>query len=117
MVKIRFVIPKGSLENETYRILDNAGYVLTGQDRTYRPSVNDPEIDLKIMRPQEIPYLVADGTHDLGITGEDWVEETGAEVVPLLLLYLRSGQPSIPSRTCWRSSGQKARTCESRQST
>ena len=86
MVKIRFVIPKGSLENETYRILDNAGYVLTGQDRTYRPSVNDPEIDLKIMRPQEIPYLVADGTHDLGITGEDWVEETGAEVVPLLLL-------------------------------
>jgi len=86
MTKIRFVIPKGSLENETYKMLEGAGYVLTGQDRTYRPSVNDPEIDLKIMRPQEIPYLVADGTHDLGITGQDWVEETGAEVASLLPL-------------------------------
>jgi len=86
MTKVRFVIPKGSLENETYGMLEGAGYVLTGQDRTYRPSINDPEIDLKIMRPQEIPYLVADGTHDLGITGEDWVEETRAEVVSLLPL-------------------------------
>jgi len=86
MAKVRFVIPKGSLESETYRILENAGYVLTGQDRTYRPSVNDPEIDLKIMRPQEIPTLVADGTHDIGITGEDWVRETGADVIYLLRL-------------------------------
>ncbi len=86
MTKVRFVIPKGSLENQTYKMLEGAGYVLTGQNRTYRPSVNDPEIDLKIMRPQEIPYLVADGTHDLGITGEDWVEETRADVVSLLPL-------------------------------
>ncbi|MEM2922777.1 MAG: ATP phosphoribosyltransferase [Candidatus Bathyarchaeia archaeon] len=86
MVSIRFVIPKGSLENETYRVLESAGYVLSGQDRTYRPSINDPEIDLKIMRPQEIPYLVADGTHDLGITGEDWVKETGVDVASLLKL-------------------------------
>jgi len=86
MVRIRFAIPKGSLENDTYEILRRAGYIISGENRTYRPAINDPELELKILRPQEIPILVAEGTNEIGITGEDWVQETEADVVPLLPL-------------------------------
>lgn len=86
MVKVKFVIPKGSLERETYQILEDAGYTISGQERTYRPSINDPKIELKILRPQEIPTFVAEGLHDIGITGEDWVRETDADVEALLNL-------------------------------
>ena len=75
MSKVRFVIPKGSLEKGTYNILENAGYKIYGQERTYRPSINDPKIELRILRPQEIPLLIAEGLHDVGITGKDWVSE------------------------------------------
>jgi ATP phosphoribosyltransferase len=86
LVNVSFVIPKGSLESETYKILEEAGYSISGQQRTYRPTINDPRIDLKILRPQEIPIFVAEGLHDIGITGMDWVKETGADVEILLNL-------------------------------
>jgi len=84
--KTRFVLPKGHLEKGAYEILENAGYRITGQERDYRPAISDPRIELKILRPQEIPLLVAEGLHDVGITGEDWVRETGADVEVLLNL-------------------------------
>lgn len=84
MTKVKLVIPKGSLEKGTYEILERAGYVVYGRERTYRPAINDPKIELKILRPQEIPIQVAEGLHDIGITGEDWVEETGADIQTLL---------------------------------
>lgn len=88
MYKIRFAIPKGSLERETFRILERAGYSISDEERTYRPSINDPEIDLKILRPQEIPLFVSEGLQDAGITGLDWVRETSAKVeMPLSLEY------------------------------
>jgi len=77
---VKFAIPSGSLAKATYEILERAGYRISGQDRTYRPSVNDPEIELKILRPQEIPIFVGDGLQDVGITGVDWIRETGADV-------------------------------------
>ena len=86
MDKVKLVIPKGSLEKGTYEILERAGYLIYGQERTYRPGINDPKIELKILRPQEIPIQVAEGLHDIGITGEDWVEETQADVEKLLNL-------------------------------
>jgi ATP phosphoribosyltransferase len=86
MTKVSFVIPKGSLEQGTYEVLKTAGYIISGQERTYRPSINDPEIEVKILRPQEIPVLVAEGAHDLGITGEDWIRETRTDVAELLPL-------------------------------
>ena len=86
MVRVKFVIPKGSLEEETYKMLEEAGYVVSGQERTYRPAINDPKIGLKILRPQEIPIFVEEGLHDVGITGQDWVQETGADVKVLLKL-------------------------------
>jgi len=78
--KIKFAIPAGSLAKETFEILENAGYTISGQERTYRPSINDPEIELKILRPQEIPIFVGEGLQDVGITGLDWIRETRAQV-------------------------------------
>ncbi|MCS7094928.1 MAG: ATP phosphoribosyltransferase [Thaumarchaeota archaeon] len=78
--RLRFAIPKGSLEQETLKLLQSAYYDVRGADRSYRPSISDEEIQLKILRPQEIPVYVQDGLHDIGITGSDWVLETGADV-------------------------------------
>ncbi|UCH01424.1 MAG: ATP phosphoribosyltransferase [Candidatus Bathyarchaeota archaeon] len=83
-MKTKFVIPKGHLGKGSQEILENAGYKVTGMERTYRPTINDRKIDLKILRPQEIPILVAEGVHDIGITGMDWVKETGVDVEVLL---------------------------------
>jgi ATP phosphoribosyltransferase len=80
MALIRFAVPKGSLEKETFAFLARCGYDIRGQDRTYRPVINDRAIELKLLRPQEIPLLVAEGLHDLGITGIDWIRETEADV-------------------------------------
>lgn len=84
MNRIKFAIPAGSLAKETFEILENAGYTISGQERTYRPSINDPEIELKILRPQEIPIFVGEGLQDVGITGLDWIRETRAQVEVLL---------------------------------
>jgi ATP phosphoribosyltransferase len=83
---VSLAIPKGSLENDTFKILERAWYKVYGADRTYRPLLSDGEIELKVLRPQEIPVLVADGHHDVGITGEDWIKETKANVEKLLNL-------------------------------
>jgi ATP phosphoribosyltransferase len=80
MEKVKFAIPAGSLAKATFEILERAGYRISGQERTYRPTVNDPQIELKILRPQEIPVFVSEGLQDVGITGLDWIRETHAEV-------------------------------------
>jgi ATP phosphoribosyltransferase len=84
MTKVKFVIPKGHLGDQTLKILERAGYRITGHDRTYRPGINDPSIELKILRPQEIPTYVSEGVQDVGISGRDWVEENKADVEILL---------------------------------
>lgn len=86
MGKVSFLIPKGHLADGTFRILERAGYVVSGGERTYRPTINDPKIELKILRPQEIPLFISEGLHDIGITGLDWLQETKADVEVLLNL-------------------------------
>ncbi|MDH2901075.1 MAG: ATP phosphoribosyltransferase, partial [archaeon] len=81
---IKLTLPKGSLEKSTFAFFERAGYKIRGQDRTYRPIINDEEIEIKILRPQEIPLFVSEGVQDLGITGSDWVLETNADVEKLL---------------------------------
>ncbi|MGB9853275.1 MAG: ATP phosphoribosyltransferase [Candidatus Bathyarchaeales archaeon] len=83
MVKVKFAIPAGSLQKATFEILERAGYKVSGQDRSYRPAINDLEIELKLLRPQEIPILVSEGVYDIGITGLDWIRETSADVEAL----------------------------------
>jgi ATP phosphoribosyltransferase len=80
MEKVKFAIPAGSLAKATFEILQRSGYKVSGQERTYRPAINDPKIELKILRPQEIPVFVGEGLQDVGITGQDWIKETGADV-------------------------------------
>ncbi len=82
---LKFVIPKGSLESTTMEILDDADLtVRRSGDREYHARIDDPRIEqVRILRPQEIPKYVEDGFFDLGITGYDWIRETGAQVVEL----------------------------------
>ncbi|MEM2759640.1 MAG: ATP phosphoribosyltransferase [Nitrososphaerales archaeon] len=86
MVSVRFAIPKGSIEEPTFRFLEQAWFSVHGKGRTYRVTVNDPEVFLKLLRPQEIPTFVQEGLYDVGITGEDWIRETNADVKILLNL-------------------------------
>ncbi|MCW4010957.1 MAG: ATP phosphoribosyltransferase [Candidatus Bathyarchaeota archaeon] len=83
MDKLKFAIPAGSLAKATYEFFARSGYKLSGTERTYRPTINDPEIEMKVLRPQEIPVFVSEGLQDLGITGQDWVRENRADVESL----------------------------------
>jgi ATP phosphoribosyltransferase len=86
---LRLVLPKGSLEKATLQLFEDADLaVVRNSDVDYRASVDDPRvIDVTILRPQEIPRYVADGLFDLGVTGRDWIEETGVDVVSLTQLH------------------------------
>jgi ATP phosphoribosyltransferase len=99
--KVKFAIPKGSLEKATFEILEQAGYKISGHERTYRPSLNDPGIELKILRPQEIPFFVSEGLQDAGITGLDWIRETGANVDVLLNLEYGWGRLVVAVPKPW----------------
>jgi ATP phosphoribosyltransferase len=86
---LRIVLPKGSLERQTLQLFDDADLgVNRGSDVDYRGTIDDPRVDeVRILRPQEIPQYVAEGTFDLGITGRDWIEERNADVVTLTELH------------------------------
>lgn len=79
------VLPKGSLEKATMELFAAADLtVVRSSSVDYRASIDDPRVaDVRILRPQEIPVYVAEGLFDIGITGRDWVSETGSEVVSL----------------------------------
>lgn len=84
--KVRLAIPNGHLNRETLEIFTRAGYRISGQERTYTPVIDDRHIELRILRPQEIPTFVEEGLQDIGVTGSDWLRETKAEVDVLLSL-------------------------------
>jgi ATP phosphoribosyltransferase len=85
MRPLRLVLPKGSLERATIELFAAADLAVERASAVdYRATVADPRIgEVRILRPQEIPLYLAEGLFDLGITGRDWIEETGAEVVSL----------------------------------
>jgi len=101
MEKVRFVIPKGHLAEATFQTLERAGYSISGGERTYRPSINDPKIELKILRPQEIPLFISEGLQDVGITGLDWLRETCADVEVLLNLEYSWVQVAVAVPKSW----------------
>lgn len=84
MSKVKFAIPKGSLEEATFKILEKSWTKVNRKSRTYRVYLDDPQITVKMLRPQEIPNLVSEGLYDVGITGEDWIGETKANVESIL---------------------------------
>jgi ATP phosphoribosyltransferase len=82
---LKLVLPQGSLERATMELFEAADLAVQRSSAVdYTATIADPRIDsVRILRPQEIPTYVADGLFDLGITGRDWIEETGSEVVSL----------------------------------
>src|ERR671928_1822946 len=88
MPMVKFAVPKGSIEEATFKILEQAWQTIVGKGRTYRIRLSDPEIEVKILRPQEIPTYVQEGFYDVGITGKDWILETKADLHVLLDLEI-----------------------------
>jgi ATP phosphoribosyltransferase len=86
---LRLVLPKGSLEKQTLQLFEDADLAVSrGSDVDYHGTIADPRVqDVTVLRPQEIPRYVAGGLFDIGITGRDWVEETGSDVVTLTELH------------------------------
>jgi len=82
---LKLVLPKGSLEDATVALFEAADLrILRASDRDYAARIDDPRVaDVAILRPQEIPRYIEEGFFDLGITGRDWIEETGADVLSL----------------------------------
>jgi ATP phosphoribosyltransferase len=95
--RLRFGLPKGSLQDQTLELFSKAGWQVYISSRSYRPSVNDDELELRLLRAQEIGRYVDHGFLDCGITGRDWVAENEADVhVVCDLRYSRS--TSRPTR-------------------
>lgn len=88
MPTVKFAVPKGSIEEVTFKLLEQAYQSVSGRGRTYRVRLSDPEIEVKILRPQEIPTYVQEGFYDVGITGRDWIREAKADVEVLLDLEI-----------------------------
>ena len=109
---LSLVLPKGSLERATIDLFDAADLtVRRSSDRDYHASIEDPRVDrVRFLRPQEIPSYLERGLFDLGITGRDWITETGADVVSLgeLRYSKATADPvrvvlAVPESAPWRS--------------
>ncbi|HWF08799.1 MAG TPA: ATP phosphoribosyltransferase [Bryobacteraceae bacterium] len=88
--KLKLGIPKGSLENATVDLFRRAGFNITTSSRSYFPAIDDPEMECMLIRAQEMARYVEDGILDAGLTGLDWVEEVGANVVAVAdLVYAK----------------------------
>lgn len=84
-------LPKGSLQDSTIALFSKAGFNISVSSRSYKPSIDDPELDGRFLRAQEISRYVELGFFDCGLTGYDWVVENGSDVVEVCdLVYSRA---------------------------
>ena len=81
MKKLKFGIPKGSLQKATINLFEKSGWKINVNGRSYFPDINDEEIECAICRAQEMSRYVESGTLDAGLTGRDWIEENESDVV------------------------------------
>ena len=77
---LKLGIPKGSLQNATFDLFERAGFNVTGFERSYFPRIDDPEIQLILLRAQEMSRYVEDGVLDAGFTGYDWIQENESDI-------------------------------------
>lgn len=92
MNKLVLGLPKGSLQEATFLMMKKAGFTIRGGSRSYLPSVDDPELDVRLIRAQEISRYVELGMLDAGITGQDWIVENGSDVHEVAeLIYAKQG--------------------------
>ncbi len=89
---LKLGLPKGSLQESTFELFRKAGIRISSSDRSYFPYCDDEEIEVMLIRAQEMARYVQDGLFDAGITGQDWILETGAKVKEICeLVYGKSG--------------------------
>jgi len=92
MTKIKLGIPKGSLQDSTLRLFQKAGFNIRVDARSYKPLIDDDDIECLMIRAQEIPKYVEQGVLDIGLCGEDWIQESGASVQEVAeLVYSKNG--------------------------
>ena len=103
---LRIGLPSGSLQEATLDLFRKAGYSIARGSRTYRPAIDDPNFEVRLLRAQEIAPYVQDGFLDLGLTGSDWIQETKAkiQVVSTLRFSKATAQPArwviaVPNRS------------------
>ena len=96
MAVLQLGIPKGSLQKSTIDIFAKAGYRITVSTRSYYPVINDEEIECMLIRAQEMARYVDEGILDAGLTGYDWIMETGSNAVKVEeLVYGKVGKNSL----------------------
>lgn len=92
MEKLKLGLPAGSLQNATLEIFKKAGFNIYVNERSYFPHIDDEELECILIRAQEIPRYVQSGVLDAGISGKDWIMETGADVLEVAeLVYAKQG--------------------------
>jgi ATP phosphoribosyltransferase len=92
MKKLKLGMPKGSLQESTIELFKKAGIRVNASDRSYFPTSDDDELEIMLVRSQEMATYVEDGVFDAGLTGKDWIMESGAKVKEVCeLLYAKSG--------------------------
>lgn len=95
-MKIRLGIPKGSLQEATLALFARAGFNIYANGRSYFPSIDDPEIECMLIRAQEMARYVEHGFLDAGLTGRDWVLESGLEVETVTdLVYAKQSRGKV----------------------
>jgi len=95
--QLRLGLPSGSLQESTVELFAKAGFVISGANRSYKPHIDDPEIEIRLLRAQEMSRYVEQGYLDAGITGRDWIAENSSDVAVLAELpYSRAS--SAPTR-------------------
>jgi len=90
--KLRLGLPKGSLQDSTFKLFNKAGYRVQVSSRSYYPSIDDADIECILVRAQEMARYVDNGVIDVGLTGKDWILEQGADVEEIAeLRYAKGG--------------------------
>ena len=92
---LKLGVPKGSLQEATVNLFAKAGYRILVRERSYRPSIDDPEIECLMFRAQEIARYVERGVLDVGLTGKDWITENNADVVEVADLVYSKATSSV----------------------
>jgi ATP phosphoribosyltransferase len=84
MDKLKILLPKGRIYENVIGLFSGAGIRIDLPERAYRPTVNQDDLEAKVMKPQNIGKLLELGAHDVGFTGRDWIQETSADVEEIL---------------------------------
>ena len=95
-MQLKLGLPKGSLQEATFKMFKKAGYSISVGSRSYFPSVDDKEIQIILLRAQEMSRYVEDGVLDCGMTGKDWIMENDSDVTEVLdLVYGKQGKNPV----------------------